>query len=112
MNMYEPLTAKAASSPVGRVAVSVVRPSLNVERMEGVIEVAIVDPHAFNLLGLSVVLTQATERDAQTIVKFGVLDRDVCTVAFQGDAIVAAVNCPVVEGNMRRGNGISAVRIR
>lgn len=57
------------------------------------------------------VLSDATKGYAQTVVEPGIGNADVRTVRFHGDTVVSIVHSPVIELDVRREDGVSAVSI-
>ena len=77
--------------------------------VEGVVVVAVLDVEPLDGLELVFVLPNASERDPQAVVEPGVGDGDVCAVRLEGDAVVAVVDGPVVELNVRGADGVCPV---
>jgi hypothetical protein len=61
---------------------------------------------------LIVVLPNASYGNAETIPEFAISYRYISTICFQRNAVIAIVNGPVIENNMRRVNGIGTIGIR
>lgn len=68
--------------------------------MERVVVVDVLNSQAFNRFELVIVLPDAAKGDAQTIVKVRIRDCNIGAVAFQRDAVVSVIDCPVVEFDM------------
>lgn len=79
--------------------------------MESVFEVNVVHVHVLDDLERPIVLPNAANGDAQTVVKLGINDCYVSAICLQTDAVVAVVHCPVVKLDSRRSDRVGAVRV-
>lgn len=80
--------------------------------MQCVVKEAIFDFQPLDGLKLVVVLPDTTERNAQAIVELGVRDADISAICLERDAIVAAVDSPVVELDTGRPDRVGTIRVR
>lgn len=105
------LTSQATSSTIGWVPVCIIGPSLDIEGVERVIEVAIADVQPLNGLVLVVVLTNAAQGNSETVIELAVLNSHVCTVCLDRDTVIAVVDSPVVEADVAGPDSVGAVRV-
>lgn len=69
--------------------------------MKGVVEVAVPDVQPLDSLELVVVLPNASQRNAQSVVELRVCNADIGAVRLQRDTVISTVDCPVVELDVR-----------
>lgn len=63
------LTAKTAAAAIRRIPILIICPSLEVDSMQCVIERAVIDAQTLDRLELLIVLTDATKRDAESVIE-------------------------------------------
>lgn len=92
------------------VAVAAVR--LDPRRVGAVRALDVVEDDVVDEVGrVARVVAQAADRRAPGLVAVHVFDDDVAAVAFDGDAVVAAGHCPVLDEDVLRVPGVGAVRV-
>lgn len=104
-------TSESTATTIGRVAVLIGRPGLDVDGVEGAVKGDIVDAEPLDGLELAVELADAAEGDAQAVVQGRVGNGDVCAVALEGDAVVAVVDGPAVKEDVGGANRVGAVGV-
>lgn len=72
-------------------------------------EVATVKP--LYRLRFAVILANAADCDAETVIEARVCDGDIGTICFQRNAVIAVIHSPVVHLYVRRADGVGAVGI-
>jgi hypothetical protein len=72
--------AKTATAAIGREANTVIRPCLDVECVQRILEVDVLRTDIFNRLKLVVVLSNAADSDTETVVEVRVEKRDIGAV--------------------------------
>lgn len=102
---------QATSATVWRVADAVIGPCFDVECVECILKVHVLCANILYCLKLVVQLPNRANRNAKTMVKARVEKSNIRAVRFCRERIVAVVDGPVLEKQIRRKECVSAVRI-
>jgi hypothetical protein len=124
-----PLTSQSAATSIRGISVLVVGPSLEVDLgtpcqsiqfdssqgrlcaygVERIFEIHIFYREPLHGFELVVKLANAAECNARAVMAFRVVDANVGAVSFEGDAVVAIVDCPPPKVDVRRPDRVGAV---
>lgn len=103
--------AAAATASIGRVPVLVVGPRLDVEGVQRVLKVDVLCADVLDGFEAPVVLPDGADGYAEAVVEGGVEQGDVSAIGFAGEGVVAVVDGPVTEEQVRREESVCAVGV-